>query len=75
VSTPDAREEPIESRLEATFGVVLVMALQVTLALVRLVDLAPTWSAGGRVLRPPASHRHQPRRTPSTIGSTPFVQS
>jgi hypothetical protein len=44
VSTPDAREETIESRFEATLGVVLVMALQVTLA---LVSLAGGWKLIG----------------------------
>ena len=44
MSTPDAREEKIESRFEATFGVVLVMALQVTLA---LVSLAGGWKLIG----------------------------
>jgi uncharacterized membrane protein len=36
VGTADVHEEEIESRFEATFGVALVMALQVTLALVSL---------------------------------------
>jgi hypothetical protein len=36
VGTTDVHEEEIESRFEATFGVALVMALQVTLALVSL---------------------------------------
>jgi len=36
VGTADVHEQEIESRFEATFGVALVMALQVTLALVSL---------------------------------------
>jgi hypothetical protein len=36
MGTADVHEEEIESRFEATFGVALVMALQVTLALVSL---------------------------------------
>jgi uncharacterized membrane protein len=36
VSTADVREEEVESRFEATFGVLLVIGLQATLALVSL---------------------------------------
>ena len=44
MSAAGAREEEIQSRYEATFGVALVMALQVTLA---LVSLAAGWKLIG----------------------------